>query len=195
MHRGLRRNESMSQARRRLEITRSASSTRSGEPFGLFVRPRGGLVRWQQCRGACEVVPLSRARCRLRLRSGSVGVLCDHTSQSCRRACEVLFSDYAPPRWTLACSVSRHHLYVAVIPTAPAITAPILQCEAVHECIGVKGFIVSMVRIQNVSVNQNIPSTFSVRRLQKSRVVSRRDEPGGSRPITQVVRLPLGVPL
>ena len=43
-------------------ITCAISSTRSEQPVGLFVRPRGGSVPWRQRRGACEVVPLSRAR-------------------------------------------------------------------------------------------------------------------------------------
>src|SRR5438445_8595112 len=43
-------------------ITCAISSTRSEQPVGLFVRPRGGSVPWRQRRGACDVVPLSRAR-------------------------------------------------------------------------------------------------------------------------------------
>src|SRR6184192_4245877 len=39
-------------------ITCAISGTRSKQPVGLFVRPRGGSVLWQQCRGAYEVLPV-----------------------------------------------------------------------------------------------------------------------------------------
>jgi hypothetical protein len=47
---------------------------RSGEPFGLFARPRVGRVLWQPNRGACAVVPPNRARRRLRPRLGTVDI-------------------------------------------------------------------------------------------------------------------------
>src|SRR6266487_3720541 len=39
-------------------ITCAISGTRSKQPVGLFVRPRGGSELWQQCRGAYEVLPV-----------------------------------------------------------------------------------------------------------------------------------------
>src|SRR5439155_26254979 len=77
-------------------IRRSASNIRSAEPSGLFVHPRGGSVRWQQCRGACEVVPLESRSLTTTSRLGSVGGHCARRSKFCQRVCAVLSSHYAP---------------------------------------------------------------------------------------------------